>query len=217
MFKAKIRDIGYFVLLTSLHLCSDLQPVVEAHANIKTVYPSVDRNLTLQLGYIYNHWMFVKALMYSLLVMIGLWYIRHLQSTERQESEEKKGILKVSEPKTAAEVKNNWIARNKQDSATRLAPFSWNKFSLFALPWILTFVASGLINYIRLYMVIQHFCISNWRATQLYGQLQVLFWRRLLAVASVPYWPQIIGGGVSLEETSNLPGNVINIETHLLD
>ncbi|XP_016933643.3 uncharacterized protein [Drosophila suzukii] len=215
MFKAKIRDIGYFVLLTSLHLCSDLQPVVEAHANIKTVYPSVDRNLTLQVGYIYNHWMFVNAIMYSLLIMIGLWYIRHLQHTEGQELEEKKGILK--EPKTAVEVKNNWISRNKKDSTTELGPFSWKMFFLFALPWILTFVAGGLINYMRLHKVIQHFCISNWRAIQLYVELRLLFLHRLLAVALIPYWSQIVGGGVSLEEASNLPGNYINIETHLLD
>ncbi|XP_016965120.1 uncharacterized protein LOC108034690 [Drosophila biarmipes] len=215
MFKAKMRDVGYFVLLTTLHLCSDLQPVVEAHANIKTVYPSVDRNLTLQLGYNYNHWMFVNAMMYSLLVMLGLWYTRHLQSTERQETEERKGILK--EPKTAAEVKNNWLNRNKSGSPTELGPFSWNKFILFALPWILTFVAGGFINYMRLYKITQHFCISNWRAIQLYGELRLLFLHRLLAVALIPHWSQIVGGGVSLEEASQLPGNYINIETHLLD
>jgi len=63
----------------------------------------------------------------------------------------------------------------------------------------------------------QHFCISNWRAIQLYGELRLLFLHRLLAVALIPFWSQIVGGGVSLEEASNLPGNYINIETHLLD
>ncbi|XP_017043535.1 uncharacterized protein LOC108089698 [Drosophila ficusphila] len=215
MFKVKFRDIGFFVLLTSLHICSDLQPVLEAHANIKSLYPTVDRNLTLQLGYNYNHWMLVKAVMYSLLVLIGLWYSRHLQFTEAQELEERKGILK--NPPTAEEVKKNWLNRNNPNSETELGLFPWKNFILFALPWILTFVASGLINYLRFYMVIQHFCISNWRAIQLYGQLQLLFFHRLLSVALIPYWSQVFGGGVSLEKASNIPGNFISVETHLLD
>nr|NP_729611.1 uncharacterized protein Dmel_CG32061 [Drosophila melanogaster]AAF50156.2 uncharacterized protein Dmel_CG32061 [Drosophila melanogaster]AAY55466.1 IP08601p [Drosophila melanogaster]AOQ09446.1 CG32061-RA [synthetic construct] len=214
MFIPKIRDIGYFALLTSLHLGSNLQPVIEANANLKTVYPSVNRNLTLQLGYKYNHWMLVKAIMYSLLSMIGVWYSRHLQSGKSEVSMEKKGILKTTT--TAAEqVKNNWI--KKQNSALKNGTLPRNIFLLFALPWILTFVASGLINYIRFYMVIQHFCISNWRAIQLYGELQGLFWHRSTSVTLIPYWSQIIGGGVSLEKASHLSGNCISIETHLLD
>ncbi|XP_016988966.1 uncharacterized protein LOC108051386 [Drosophila rhopaloa] len=211
MFKAKYRDIGFFVLLTSMHVCSVLQPVVEAQANFKSAYPSVDRNLILQLGYIYNHWMLVKAMMYSLLVMIGLWYSRHLQSKEPQESEEKRDILKLPEPLTANEVKKGWLNRNTQNSGTELGPFPVKNFLLFALPWLLTFLASGLINYLRLYMVIQHFCISNWKAIQLYGELQVLFLHRLLAVPLIPYWSKITGGAF------NLPGNFISFETHLLD
>ncbi|EDV51306.1 uncharacterized protein LOC6546187 [Drosophila erecta] len=211
MFNPKIRDIGYFVLLTSLHLGSNLQPVIEAYANLKSVYPSVDRNLTLQLGYKYNHWMLFKAIMYSLLTMIGVWYCRHLQSMKSVVSVDGKGILKTKA--TAAEqVKNNWIS--KQNSSI---PFPGNIFLIFALPWILTSVASGLINYIRFYMVIRHFCISNWRAIQLYGELQGLFWHRFASVALIPYWSQIIHGGVSLEKASHLSGNFISIETHLLD
>ncbi|XP_043649438.1 uncharacterized protein LOC122617587 [Drosophila teissieri] len=214
MFNPKIQDIGYFVLLTSLHLGSNLQPVIEANANLKSVYPSVDRNLTLQLGYKYNHWMLVKAVMYSLLTLIGVWYCRHLRGIKSGVSLEIKGILKTKA--TAAEqVKNNWIS--KQDSKTNEGPFPGNVLLLFALPWILTFVTSGLINYIRFYMVIQHFCISNWRAIQLYGELQGLFWHRSALVALIPYWSQIISGGVSLEKGSQLPGNFISIETHLLD
>ncbi|XP_017080279.1 uncharacterized protein LOC108114042 [Drosophila eugracilis] len=212
MFKPKIRDIGYFGLLTYLHLCSNLQPEVHAHANIKSAYPSVDRNLTLQFRYIFNPWMVVKAMIYSLLVMIGIWYCRHLQSTEQQKSKEINWVLKATQLLTAADVKNNWISRNKKNSELELSPFSWNIFSLFALPWILTFMGSGFINYLRLYMVIQHFCISNWRTIQLYGQLQWLFWYRLLSMAMIPCWSTIFGGGVS-----NLPENFINLETHLLD
>ncbi|XP_039486788.1 uncharacterized protein LOC120448699 [Drosophila santomea] len=211
MFNPKLQDIGYFVLLTSLHLGSNLQPVMEANANLKSVYPSVDRNLTLQLGYKYNHWMLVKAIMYSLLTMIGVWYCRHLQFIKTGVSVERKGILKIKA--TAAEkVKNNWISKQ-----TKEGPFPGNVLLLFSLPWILTFVASGLINYIRFYMVIQHFCISNWRAIQLYGELQWLFWHRSASVAIKPYWSQIFNGGVSLEKASHLPGNFISIETHLLD
>ncbi|EDX09969.1 uncharacterized protein LOC27206290 [Drosophila simulans] len=215
MFIPKIQDIGYFALLTSLHLGSNLQPVIEANANLKTVYPSVDRNLTLQLGYKYNHWMLVKAIMYSLLSMIGVWYCRHLQSGKSEVSMERKGILKTTAATAAEQVKNNWI--KKQNSALKNGPFPRNIFLLFALPWILTFVASGLINYIQFYMVIQHFCISNWRAIQLYAELQGLFWHRSTSVALIPYWSQIIGGGVSLEKASHLSGNRISIETHLLD
>ncbi|XP_052846360.1 uncharacterized protein LOC128258654 [Drosophila gunungcola] len=192
MIKAKFWDIGFFVLLTWMHVCSVLQPVIEAHANFKSVYPSVDRNLMLQLSYTYNPWILVKAMMYSLLA-----------------SEEKRDIPKAPEPKTANEVKKVWLSRNTQSSETELGPFPVKNFLLFAMPWLLTFVASGLINYLRFYMVIQHFCISNWRAIQLYGELQVLFLHRFLAVA----WLQITGGGGA----SSLPRNFINFETHLLD
>ncbi|KAI8040274.1 hypothetical protein M5D96_006214 [Drosophila gunungcola] len=209
MIKAKFWDIGFFVLLTWMHVCSVLQPVIEAHANFKSVYPSVDRNLMLQLSYTYNPWILVKAMMYSLLVMIGLWYSRQLQTNVGQASEEKRDIPKAPEPKTANEVKKVWLSRNTQSSETELGPFPVKNFLLFAMPWLLTFVASGLINYLRFYMVIQHFCISNWRAIQLYGELQVLFLHRFLAVA----WLQITGGGGA----SSLPRNFINFETHLLD
>ncbi|EDV40618.1 uncharacterized protein Dana_GF10594 [Drosophila ananassae] len=211
MFKIKLRDFGSFVALTALHVCSVLQPVVEAQANVKTIYPVVDRNLLLQVGYQYNHWMLGKSMMYSLLVLIGLWYSRHLQQARKLETEERRGILKDSQQLTAEEVKAEWLSRQRQDA------FPMSKFLCFATPWLLTFVGSGLINYVRLYLVIQHFCVSNWRAIQLYGELHVLFLRRLLAVALIPYWSQFAGGDSLEEAAASLPANYISYETHLLD
>ncbi|KAH8379612.1 hypothetical protein KR009_006039 [Drosophila setifemur] len=212
MFKFKFSDFGLFVLLTSMHVCSVLQPVVEAQANIKTVYPTVDRSLLLQLGYKYNHWMLAKSMMYSLLVVIGLGYCRHLQQLGKREAEERRGILKDANLSTADDVKRAWLAAGRVSFA-----FPRSKFLLFALPWALTFVASGVINYIRLNLIVHHFCVSNWRTVQLYGELQYLFLRRLLAVALIPYWTQIIGGANSLKEAPALPANFISFETHLLD
>ncbi|KAH8314684.1 hypothetical protein KR074_009896 [Drosophila pseudoananassae] len=211
MLKIKPRDFGSFVALTALHVCSVLQPVVEAQASVKTVYPVVDRNLLLQVGYQYSHWMLVKSMMYSLLVLIGLWYSRHLQQAKSLETEERRGILKDAQQLTADDVKEQWLSRKQQDA------FPTSKFLCFATPWLFSFLGSGLINYVRLYLVIQHFCVSNWRAMQIYGELQVLFLRRLLAATLTPYWSHFVGGSSPEEAATSLPANYISYETHLLD
>ncbi|KAH8380881.1 hypothetical protein KR200_007578 [Drosophila serrata] len=203
MFKIKLYDVGIFVLLTSMHVCMVLQPVIEANVNMKASYPAVDRSLWLQVSYKYNHWMLVKSVMYSMLAVVGLWYSRHLQ--------------RPAEPCSAEEVKNRWLSRNQMASRGMDSfKFPIRTFMWFAIPWTLTCFCSGLINYIRLYLVIQHFCFTNWQIIQLYAELQVLFWRRLLAMAVIPYWSQITGDGGSLEK-SNFHENFITYETNLLD
>lgn len=199
MFKIKFYDVGIFMLLTSMHVCSVLQPVIEANVNMKSSYPAVDRSLWLQLSYNYNNWLLVKSMMYSLLAVIGLWYSRHQQGAEELGS--------------AEEVKNRWLSRKDLGSSGESADFPIRTFMWFALPWTVTCALSGLINFIRLYLVIQHFCFTNWEIVKVYGELQFLFLRRLLAMAVVPYWTKITGSG-SLE---NLPGNFITYETNLLN
>ncbi|KAH8296666.1 hypothetical protein KR054_009655 [Drosophila jambulina] len=205
MFKIKLYDVGILVLLTSMHVCMVLQPVIEANVNMKASYPAVDRSLWLQVSYKYNHWMLVKSIMYSMLAVAGLWYSRHLQG-----SEELVG--------SAEEVKNGWLSRNHMASTEgKSVSFPTTTFMWFAIPWILTCFCSGLINYIRLYLVIQHFCFTNWQIIQLYAELQVLFWRRLLAMAVIPYWKLITGDGGSSEKLSNFHENFITYETNLLN
>ncbi|KAH8342443.1 hypothetical protein KR059_007941 [Drosophila kikkawai] len=201
MLKIKLYDVGIFVLLTSMHVCMVLQPVIEANVNMKATYPAVDRSLWLQVSYNYNHWMLVKSMMYSMLAIVGLWYSRHLQGSEEQES--------------AEEVKNRWLSRNQMASAGgESISFPIRTFMWFAFPWTLTCFCNGLINYIRLYLVIQHFCFTNWQIIQLYAELQVLFWRRLLTMSVIPYWMQITG---DFEKSSKIRENFITYETNLLD
>ncbi|KAH8234802.1 hypothetical protein KR032_003349 [Drosophila birchii] len=204
MFKIKLYDAGIFALLTSMHVCMVLQPVIEANVNMKTSYPSVDRSLWLQVSYKYNHWMLVKSIMYSMLAVVGLWYSRHLQGSEELSS--------------AEEVKHRWLSRNQlATGGSETIKFPIRTFMWFAIPWTLTCFCSGLINYIRLYLVIQHFCFTNWQIIQLYAELQVLFWRRLLAMVVTPFWSQIAGVDGSLEKSSNFHANFITYETNLLD
>ncbi|KAH8305263.1 hypothetical protein KR018_008028 [Drosophila ironensis] len=215
MFKVKIHDFITFVVLTTMHVCAVLQPVVQAQANIKTIYPTVDRSLLLQIGYNYNHWMLVKSLMYSLLAMIGLWYSRHMHQLAQQDIVISRGILRDDNSVTAEEVKKEWLARNQK--ARDAVPFPMRQCLIFAAPWLLTFVGSGLINYIRLYLVIQHFCVSSFEAMLLHLELQELFVRRMLAVALLPYWSQIVGGYGPEELEASLPASIISYETHLLE
>ncbi|BFF97205.1 uncharacterized protein DMAD_05671 [Drosophila madeirensis] len=235
----KFRDIIYFVVLTGLHVCAVIQPTVEAHAKLNWSSVNVDRSLRLNVGYQYRPMMLARAMMYSLLTLFGVWYGRHRDAVRR--AERRQELLEERARRTsnlgrnsshwitAQQVMNDWVRRHKEASITDLQAdeaaldteleqsegsfFPWRKFLLFALPWTLTFVVTGMLNYGRLYLVIQHFCLTHWQSVSLYLHIQWLFLRRLIGASLATYWRQFHG---AVEDPSIKQSNFISFETHLL-
>ncbi|XP_026850090.1 uncharacterized protein LOC6601368 [Drosophila persimilis] len=221
-----------------LHVCAVIQPTVEAHAKINWNSLNVDRSLCLNVSYQYRTLMLARALLYSLLAMIGLWYGRHRDSVERAEYRQalldervrstNMRMKSSSQLVTAHEVIAEWVRRQKatkeeleMDEATLDAEldqtegsyFPWRTFFYFALPWTLTFVVSGVLNYGRLYFVIQHFCLTYWQTVSLYVNIQMLFLRHMTAALVDACWRQFFG---SVDDPSIRTINHITFETHLL-
>ncbi|XP_022218578.1 uncharacterized protein LOC111071498 [Drosophila obscura] len=235
----KFRDIVYFVILTGLRVCAEIQPTVEAHAKLNWNNLTVDRSLRLNVGYLYQPSMLLRAMMYSLLTLIGLWYGRQRDAVRRakrrQELAEHRARSKsiISSPSsqwiTAQQVMNEWVRRRKEASITEIqvdaaaldmeleqsegSYFPWMSFLLFALPWTWTFVVTGMVNYGRLHLVLQHFCLTYWQTVMLYLNIQMMFLRRIIEASLASYWQQFHG---TVEDPSIKHINYISFETHLL-
>ncbi|EDW33487.1 GL15461 [Drosophila persimilis] len=192
-----------------LHVCAVIQPTVEAHAKINWNSLNVDRSLCLNVSYQYRTLMLARALLYSLLAMIGLWYGRHRDSVER--AEYRQALL--DERATKEELEMDEATLDAELDQTEGSYFPWRTFFYFALPWTLTFVVSGVLNYGRLYFVIQHFCLTYWQTVSLYVNIQMLFLRHMTAALVDACWRQFFG---SVDDPSIRTINHITFETHLL-
>ncbi|XP_002133260.2 uncharacterized protein [Drosophila pseudoobscura] len=229
----KLRDIIYFVLLTGIHVCAVIQPTVEVNAKLNWSSSNVDRSLRLNVGYQYKPLMLTRSMMYSLLTMIGLWHGRHRDAVKRAEKRQdeierraRRGSILIrsysSQLERARQLMNEWVRRQKEASLSDLQEdeaaldaelnqsegsyFPWWKFLLIALPWTLTFVVAGMLNYGRLYLVIQNFSLTHWQTVMLYAKIQMLFLHRMIEVSLASYWRQF---PVTVD-------NYISLETHLL-
>ncbi|XP_030373096.1 uncharacterized protein LOC115623057 [Scaptodrosophila lebanonensis] len=180
-----------FLALTTLHICAHLHPVVEANATIKSNYPEVDRSMKLKIGYEYQNSMLIQALFHSALVLVGVWRCRrHTVNTEEQLLQlvaSRPNILKTSftdlTPALKLKQLGVWLWYEKR----RLLPLQ-NYFSWFHLPWLITAAVCNVLNYMRLNLVMQHFCATQLEVLVLYIRMQLLFLGHVAAAALQPYW-----------------------------
>lgn len=188
-----------FMLLTTLHICSHLIPVVEANAQIRTADSEMMRKLFINVGYKYYHSMLFQSLINSALLVYGAWRCEKAAAQKIIDSQ-RGADKKIS---AATEVKLNWLqSKGKLPSIWKF--FSMRAFFWYAMPWMFTFMVNGYLNYRNLNLIMGHFCTSPLDVMFLYARIQLLYLQNILADGVAPFFTKFNGAlGILLTKNSN--------------
>ncbi|XP_060652703.1 uncharacterized protein LOC133840382 [Drosophila sulfurigaster albostrigata] len=185
----KFLYVVLVLLLTILHICSHLNPIIKANAIIKTINFDYTRELKLHVGYRYHSGFLWQALVNSLIVIYGLWRCQRAVDQQKQRQldalnppvNQNRNLNQTNGPLTgnpyispATEVKLNWLrSRSKIPSSWQLFPL--RVFALYSMPWLLTFLLNGFFGYTAVNLVMRNFCTSQPEVLKLCFRIQRLY------------------------------------------
>ncbi|KAH8371446.1 hypothetical protein KR093_007511, partial [Drosophila rubida] len=181
----KFLYVGLFFLLTVLHICTHLNPIVKANAIIKTINLDYTRELKLHVGYRYHSGFLWQALVNSMIVIYGLWRCQRAVDQQKQRQlDSLSPPAHVNQPNglgtgnpyisPATEVKLNWLrSRSKIPSSWQLFPM--RVFALYSTPWLLTFLMNAFFGYTAVNLVMRNFCTTQPEVFMLCLRIQRLY------------------------------------------
>ena len=202
-----------FVVLTALHICSHLNPIIKANASIKTINLEYTRELELRVGYEYNFRLLWQAVVNTLIVVYGLWRCeREVDRLLREPATRNELNCGTSYISPATEVKLNWL-RSKGELSSSWKLFPLRVFAMFTVPWLVTFLMNGFFGFSTVNLVMQHFCASHLEVLMLYFRIQLLYLESWLPHGITHYAGQLNG---ALEFLFATHTNFISYQTDVL-